>query len=49
MVIGSLVGALAGEEGTLRRNSKHGEQYTGRSCLGWKGTVVDVPHSAQMT
>ena len=38
----SRAGALAGEEEPLRRTLKHGEQYTGRSWLGRKGTVVEV-------
>ena len=47
VVNGSPADALVEEEESLRRTLKHGEQYTGRSWLGRKGTVVDVPHSAQ--
>ena len=43
----SRAGALAGEEEPLRRTLKHGEQYTARSWLGRKGTVVEVPHPTQ--
>ena len=47
MVNGSSAGALAEEEEPLRWILKHGEQYTGRSWVGRKGTVVDAPHAKQ--
>lgn len=43
----SLAGALTVEDRPSRRVLKHGEQYTGLSGLGRKGTVVDVSQSAQ--
>lgn len=39
--------SLVGEEEPRRRSLKQGGQYTGRSWLGWKGTVVEAPHSVQ--
>ena len=47
MVNGSSAGELAEEEEPLRWILKHGEQYTGRSWVGRKGTVVDAPHAKQ--
>ena len=33
----------------MRCRLKQSSQYTGRSPLGLKGTVVSLPHSAQTT
>ena len=38
---------FAVEEEPFRRALKHEVQYTGLSGSGWKGTVVDILHSAQ--
>src|ERR1700727_593206 len=33
---------------TVRRAWKHSRQYTGRPCVGLKGTVVSFPHCEQV-
>jgi hypothetical protein len=46
-VNGATADSFTGEEKPIRRALKHAGQYTGLSLLGRKGTVVEVPHSAQ--
>ena len=46
-VSGLMTDSFVGEEKPVRRALKHDVQYTGLSWLGRKGTVVEVPQSAQ--